>query len=401
MSARDRPVARAEPRPLALGSPVPVPVPPPPVPTAMPTALVTERRPRATAPRVLGSPTTTDTLRALVPVGRYSGSPLAVNGAFAGGVELDAVHNKRGTKRKAQGVVGSSNVSGAEGAAGVAVLHMDVPRHLNSHGSRSEGSRSDLKASVKQKFVRLVMDRWGEARKCGGGGMQPSDFVEAVVPPNLPASKVAQLKRTVDSASARANVLRDASAEYRHRLAEYGRRNRGSGEFPEMERALMQKFKARRKRGKKIGGFWLRMNARRICKRLYVGRTPPHPKAARAASFCASNGWATRVVKRHDIVPRRRTNFKKLSLRFMLPKYHRYFRWMKRDVLPVRDAAGQPIIPGHPEWDALPAEKKKWGRLPPWRRFNVDQVKCVVPSSCIPTITGNSPEGSAYWTLMD
>eukprot|EP01048_Picozoa_sp_COSAG05_P008973 COSAG05_NODE_710_length_7822_cov_18.425353_7_plen_163_part_00 len=156
MSARDRPVARAEPGPLALGSPVPVPVPPPPVPAPMPAALVSERRPRATAPRprataprVLGSPTTTDTLRALVPVRRYSGSPLAVDGAFAGGVELQP-----------QGAVGSSNVSGAEGAAGVAVMHMDVPRHLNSHGSRSEGSRSDLKASVKQKFVRLVMDRW-------------------------------------------------------------------------------------------------------------------------------------------------------------------------------------------------------------------------------------------------
>jgi hypothetical protein len=49
----------------------------------MPAALVTERRPRATAPRVLGSPTTTDTLRALVPVGRCIGSPLAVDGAFA------------------------------------------------------------------------------------------------------------------------------------------------------------------------------------------------------------------------------------------------------------------------------------------------------------------------------
>jgi hypothetical protein len=56
MSARDRPVARAEPRPLALGSLVLVPVPPPLVPVvppvAMPAALVTERRPRATAPRV-------------------------------------------------------------------------------------------------------------------------------------------------------------------------------------------------------------------------------------------------------------------------------------------------------------------------------------------------------------
>eukprot|EP01047_Picozoa_sp_COSAG01_P010073 COSAG01_NODE_423_length_17260_cov_203.736962_7_plen_118_part_00 len=81
-----------------------------------------------------------------------------------------------------------------------------------------------------------------------------------------------------------------------------------------MESALMQKFKAQREQGKKIGGFWLRMNARRICKRLYVARTPPHPKAARAASFRASNGWATRVVKWHDIVPRCCTNFKKLSL---------------------------------------------------------------------------------------
>ena len=90
MSARDRPVARAEPRPLALGSLVAGPPPSVPAvpPVAMPAALGTERRPRATAPRVLGSPTTTDTLRALVPVGRYSGSPLAVDGAFAGGAEL-------------------------------------------------------------------------------------------------------------------------------------------------------------------------------------------------------------------------------------------------------------------------------------------------------------------------
>jgi len=58
----------------------------------------------------------------------------------------------------------------------------------------------------------------------------------------------------------------------------------------------------------------------------------------------------------------------------MLPKYHRYLRNLKLRFLPVRDEHDVPIVPGHPLFDNLTPEQRKWGRFPPWKRSNIDQI---------------------------
>ena len=97
------------------------------------------------------------------------------------------------------------------------------------------------------------------------------------------------------------------------------------------------------------------LKARSLMRRLY-------PDDPAAATFTASHGWFRRFIKRFNIKFRKRQNQKKSNIedhREAIMNWHKQLRY---DVLPPR-----PDTPkDHWDWT--------WGRFPPERRYNMDQV---------------------------
>lgn len=81
-----------------------------------------------------------------------------------------------------------------------------------------------------------------------------------------------------------------------------------------------------------------------------------------------------RYTFRFDRVVRRRTNFKKTNLLDDMPRILVYWLWLATKAYPCLDGSGEPIIPGHAEWDSIGDEKRKWGNTPPEYRFHTDQI---------------------------
>lgn len=195
------------------------------------------------------------------------------------------------------------------------------------------------------------------------------------IPEEQHAAWVARVKTWVRSPEARNQIRGAAAIEYREDMSRRGMRHVGDPAvalFPEMEMALMEKWDAAIEKGSKLTQMWIYSNARHLARRLYPA---PHPKAERAGKFKACQSWLVQgLAVRHFLGVRSRTNFKKRGLREMLPKYHRYLRNLKLRFLPVRDEHDVPIVPGHPLFDNLTPEQRKWGRFPPWKRSNIDQI---------------------------
>ena len=185
------------------------------------------------------------------------------------------------------------------------------------------------------------------------------------IPEEQHAAWVARVKTWVRSPEARNQIRGAAAIEYREDMSRRGMRHVGDPAvalFPEMEMALMEKWDAAIEKGSKLTQMWIYSNARHLARRLYPA---PHPKAERAGKFKACQSWLVQgLAVRHFLGVRSRTNFKKRGLREMLPKYHRYLRNLKLRFLPVRDEHDVPIVPGHPLFDNLTPEQRKWGRFP-------------------------------------
>ena len=171
----------------------------------------------------------------------------------------------------AGGLVQAANSDDSDEGDSLLPATPNVSNVAFNRGTSYAGSRPGMKTLVKRQYVLRIMEKFNESSQRGLAlGKSPSDFVTEVVDQNdgMTAPKrsalIALLKKAVATADSRASVLRDASAEYRNLLADRGKSNVASGEFPEMEKALTKKFALRRKRGKKVGGLWLRMNARRF-----------------------------------------------------------------------------------------------------------------------------------------
>ena len=278
----------------------------------------------------------------------------------------------------------------ANGGGGFSWERSDAPadlRELNGNNA-FRGSLPRVGDKSRQAWVVDVMERYAlvvaSLTRVGGTAARPlpGDFVveavNATVPP-IPQEHrkqwIEKIKRWVASPQARNNIKGQAAMSYRENLSQRGRWHRGDtadAHFPEMEKELMTKFDAASAKGKKLTSMWICANARHIARRLYPATHGKHQAALR---FKASPSWLIQgLATRHFLGVRRRTNFKHKGLREMLPKYHRFFNWMKRVYLPVRDKDDVPIIPGHPEYPELSHEQQKYGRFPPWCRSNVDQI---------------------------
>lgn len=128
----------------------------------------------------------------------------------------------------------------------------------------------------------------------------------------------------------------------------------------EMEAELIANIRELRKRGRKIGRRYVATKAKQIFGQM-------NPDAAPDA-FKASPTWRHRFLRRHNLVRRKRSNKKQLSLAELLPVVQ---EWHGQLAAMVSAPAPAPAL------DAVnpaPALDGKWGRFPPERRSNVDEV---------------------------
>jgi len=115
--------------------------------------------------------------------------------------------------------------------------------------------------------------------------------------------------------------------------------------FPEIELGLHEQFKERRSSGRKCSAKWTKKTSRKI-----LAQVQP------AAIFSASKGWFFSFSQTFKLTPRKRSNSKEISVLKRLPftrLFHRYVRLFL--------CTGNNVDP-------------KWGRFPPFARFNGDQV---------------------------
>jgi hypothetical protein len=149
--------------------------------------------------------------------------------------------------------------------------------------------------------------------------------------------------------------------------------------FERMEAELGVLMDDRAEKGLYSNERWQGVNARRLVRSMleYREGTPPQLTAP-ARAFRGSHGWQRRFVKRHKFGVLAKSNSKIKSVRERLPLMHRFLWYLRTEGKPLRDARGNSIVPGHPEWPALTAEQRTHGRFPPERVHDVDQV-CLAP----------------------
>lgn len=112
------------------------------------------------------------------------------------------------------------------------------------------------------------------------------------------------------------------------------------------EKVLHREFLAARSAGRPVSGLWLRTRMRQL---------------VNSPDFKASAGWLRGFCRRYNLSFRKKTNGKSKSLAERLPQIRQWHRSLLRRL--QEDIQSDPV----------------WGRWPPARRFNVDQVHTVVP----------------------
>lgn len=118
-----------------------------------------------------------------------------------------------------------------------------------------------------------------------------------------------------------------------------------------MENKLLQAFKDRRRRGRKVSARWLITKARKLHAELY---------AADKRGFLASHGWRIRFAWRNGIAARVKTNNKLESLEKRLPRMQRWHQSFRKMLQTNAEKLAQ--------FDA------KYGLFPPRLRYNMDSV---------------------------
>lgn len=143
------------------------------------------------------------------------------------------------------------------------------------------------------------------------------------------------------------NYVKDATLK---KLKVPSRRQANQTKFPLIESALKKEIIERRKRKARVSSMWMKQRARKLCKHSYP-----------ESNFSASQGWLIRFMKRHKIKFRKRKNVKAKSAeekREDIVKWHQDLRYK---VLPYRN--------GH-----VGSYHPHYGRFPPKRRYNMDQI---------------------------
>jgi hypothetical protein len=123
--------------------------------------------------------------------------------------------------------------------------------------------------------------------------------------------------------------------------------------YPLMENALKNAIIDRRARKAKVSSAWIKMKARLLFKEKYAHIDPDQ--------FKASNGWFLRFLRRHRIKFRKRKNLKATNAEDKREKIMEWHRSLRYNVLPYRQ--------GH-----IGSYHPYYGRFPPERRYNMDQI---------------------------
>ena len=196
---------------------------------------------------------------------------------------------------------------GASSAAGGEWEESEHPADLRKYngGHGHTGSSTNFSAITKQTWIVAVMKRFSleSSTNHSGAALQPVDVVRSAVEcasPSIPeeqrAAWVARVKKWVATPDARNQIRGAAATEYREDMSRRGMRHVGdpaAALFPEMEKALMEKWDAAVEKGSKLTQMWICSNARHLARRLYPA---PHAKAERAGKFNGFPADAAAVV---------------------------------------------------------------------------------------------------------
>ena len=124
--------------------------------------------------------------------------------------------------------------------------------------------------------------------------------------------------------------------------------------YHQMENKLYGEIVKKRKSGHRVSNTFIRLRALHIFNFLEEQGNPAYQ-----TSFKASNGWRTNFIRRRNLKYRRRKSGKTSSADKHIPKFLSFLSRLRFDILVPRD--GEDI-------DSI------YGRFPPERRYNIDQV---------------------------
>ena len=126
---------------------------------------------------------------------------------------------------------------------------------------------------------------------------------------------------------------------------------KAKGRYPHEEKKLSQEIAERRKKGRKVSGWWISKRMRQL-----VRASAPTSKEIFGAN------WLYRFVRRWSLSWRKATKQKQQVVEFRLPRIQRFHQGLRKL---LRDSEGQR---GARELDP------KWGRFLPQHRFNWDEI---------------------------
>jgi hypothetical protein len=126
---------------------------------------------------------------------------------------------------------------------------------------------------------------------------------------------------------------------------------KATGRYPQQEKMLFDDITARRKKGRKVSGWWISRRMRQL-----VGET------ASNSTIKFGNNWLYRFVRRWGLSWRKTTKRKQQVVESRLARIQRFHQGLRKL---VRDAEGK-----RGGRDLHP----KWGRFLPQHRFNWDEI---------------------------
>ena len=126
---------------------------------------------------------------------------------------------------------------------------------------------------------------------------------------------------------------------------------KAKGRYPHEEKKLSQEIAERRKKGRKVSGWWISKRMRQL-----VRASAPTSKEIFGAN------WLYRFVRRWSLSWRKATKQKQQVVEFRLPRIQRFHQGLRKI---LRDSEGQR---GARELDP------KWGRFLPQHSFNWDEI---------------------------
>ena len=136
------------------------------------------------------------------------------------------------------------------------------------------------------------------------------------------------------------------------------RKGTSASPFQDIEVDLYKQFVEQRKKGRKVSASWIRITAKKI----YNAKKATNPEKWESKPFQASAGWMRRFIKRKKIKFLKRKCGKEKTAEECITEFEDFMYKLRFDFLPPREDDG---ADGR---DAL------WGRFPPERRYNMDQV---------------------------